>query len=105
MLTLPIKKKWFEMIRKGIKLEEYREIKPYYESRFSKLWQGSLIGGEAIREIKLKNGYSANAPFIIAECKLRIGKGKTEWGAEKDKEYYILDIPGIRETVKGSRNE
>lgn len=97
MLTLPIKKRWFDMIRQGIKLEEYREIKPYYDTRFSKLWQGSLIGGNAIREIKLRNGYSANSPYIIAECKLRIGKGKAEWGAEKDKEYYILDIQGVRQ--------
>ena len=29
MLTLPIKKKWFDMIVSGEKKEEYREIKPY----------------------------------------------------------------------------
>lgn len=34
MLTLPIKKKWFDMIKSGEKKEEYREIKPYYASRF-----------------------------------------------------------------------
>lgn len=34
MLTLPIKKKWFDMIVSGEKKEEYREIKPYYDSRF-----------------------------------------------------------------------
>lgn len=34
MLTLPIKKKWFDMIKSGEKKEEYREIKPYYDSRF-----------------------------------------------------------------------
>ena len=30
MLTLPIKKKWFDMTLNGEKKEEYREIKPYY---------------------------------------------------------------------------
>ena len=35
MLTLPIKKKWFDMIKSGEKKEEYREIKPYYTSRFN----------------------------------------------------------------------
>ena len=29
MLTLPIKKKWFDMILSGEKKEEYREIKPF----------------------------------------------------------------------------
>lgn len=96
MLTLPIKKKWFEMIRKGEKFEEYREIKPYYTTRFKNVWNGSLIGGTAIREIMFRNGYTAKSPYIIAACTLRIGKGKPEWGAEKDKEYYILEIQGIR---------
>ena len=35
-LTLAIKKKWFDMIASGVKLEKYREIKPYYQSRFNK---------------------------------------------------------------------
>lgn len=34
MLTLPIKKKWFDMILSGEKKEEYREIKEYYDVRF-----------------------------------------------------------------------
>ena len=34
MLTLPIKKKWFDMIKSGEKKEEYREIKPYWTKRF-----------------------------------------------------------------------
>ena len=35
MLVLPIKKKWFEMIASGEKKEEYREIKPYWVTRFN----------------------------------------------------------------------
>lgn len=38
MLTLPIKKKWFDMILSGEKKEEYREIKEYYETRFQNLF-------------------------------------------------------------------
>lgn len=34
MLTLPIQKRWFDMILSGEKKEEYREIKEYYEIRF-----------------------------------------------------------------------
>ena len=48
MLILPIKKKWFDMIVSGEKKEEYREIKPYYDSRFMNafgrtdgIWRGS----------------------------------------------------------------
>lgn len=36
MLTMPIKKKWFDMILSGEKKEEYREIKPYWTIRLAK---------------------------------------------------------------------
>lgn len=36
MIILPIKRKWYEMILTGEKKEEYREIKPYYKSRFKR---------------------------------------------------------------------
>ena len=32
------------------------------------------------------------SPKIKCRCKLRIGQGKEEWGAEKGKEYYVLEI-------------
>lgn len=95
MLILPIKKKWFDMILLGEKKEEYREIKPYYESRFTNLWKGSLIGGLAEREILFRNGYSKNSPSFIAKCSVKIGCGNPEWGAEKGKPYYILEIHEI----------
>ena len=38
MIILPIKRKWYEMILTGEKKEEYREIKPYYKSRFKKVF-------------------------------------------------------------------
>ena len=95
MLTLPIKKKWFDMILLGEKQEEYREIKPYYESRFRNAWKGSLIGGNAHREIMFRNGYSKTSPSFIARCTLSVGTGKEEWGAEKGKEYFVLTIHEI----------
>ena len=95
MLTLPIKKKWFDMIADGTKLEEYREIKPYYTARFNKLWQGSLIGGEAKRQIVFRNGYYAESPSLIATVTIDTGPGRTEWGAEEGKEYYRLHIKEI----------
>lgn len=37
MLILPTKKRWFDMILSGEKLEEYRDIKPYYTTRFKNI--------------------------------------------------------------------
>lgn len=55
-MILPIKKKWFDMILSGEKKEEYREIKPYYESRFSKCFK---YNRECI--ITFRNGYGKKA--------------------------------------------
>ena len=48
MLILPIKKKWFDMIASGEKKEEYREIKPYYDSRFMNAFGFLLVGGQMV---------------------------------------------------------
>lgn len=97
MLTLPIKKKWFDMILSGKKKEEYRKLSPYYRVKFKNLWQGSLIGFDAKRKIIFRNGYSRKSPSLIATVTLDIGKGRTEWGAKEGKNYYILKIHSIDE--------
>lgn len=103
MLILIIKKKWFDMILSGEKKEEYREFKPYYESRLNKEfdvieYHGSLINAfeeNPEREIIFRNGYRKTSPSFIAKCTLSVGTGKEEWGAEKDKQYFILTIHEI----------
>ena len=40
MLTLHLKKEWFEKIKSGQKTHEYREVKPYW----SKAFYGNLTG-------------------------------------------------------------
>ena len=122
MLILPIKKKWFDMILSGEKKEEYREIKEYYEIRFQNLFgaitihplypqdnlldrsEFELLQGEAVpeeirkdsvQEIIFRNGYSKDSKAIKARCRLRTGKGRPEWGAEPDKQYYILEILNV----------
>ena len=99
MLVLPIKKKWFDMILSEEKKEEYREIKPYYSKRLGNILLGYSIDNvspklyENIRfEIIFRNGYSYKSPSIKCLVCLTRGIGKTEWGAEPDKEYYILTI-------------
>ena len=105
MLTLPTKKKWFDMVLSGEKPDEYREIKPYYSVRFAK--QLGFIGAieimdEVLRakqsisfQVMFRNGYSSESPSFIAEVTLSIGTGKEEWGAEKEREYYKLHIEKI----------
>ena len=101
MLILPIKGKWFNMILSGNKKEEYREIKPYYTTRFRKIFEmypnSNIPIGLDRQRVGFRNGYGSNRPQFIAECSLDIKTGKEEWGAEPGKEYYVLHIQGIGE--------
>lgn len=114
MLTLPIRKKWFDMILSGEKKEEYRELKPYWESRLEPDFGVFNMGGTLVKgrvwspengehepndviDIIFRNGYGKNRPSFIARCSLKIGTGKPEWGAEPNKEYYVLKILEIKE--------
>ena len=103
MLIFPIKKRWFDMIARGEKKEEYREIKPYWTKRIIK-----MIGLDSVEEdvktilrgvktsnkyeVIFRNGYLKDSPKLYAKVKVSIGQGKIEWGAESQKEYYILHI-------------
>lgn len=109
MLVLPIKRKWFEMILSGEKKEEYREIKPYWTKRLNNEFDRmlkSMIPSDVERDlrkypqwltVKFRNGYSKNSPTMLCKCKIEAGTGKQEWGAEPNKEYYILEILEILE--------
>lgn len=87
MIILPIKKKWFDLIASGHKKQEYREIKPYYNSRFRK----HVISQEPFDCI-LRNGYSCKSPQIKITTKCSVETGNPDWGATPGNLYYVLDI-------------
>lgn len=105
MLILLIKKKWFDMIKSGEKKEEYREIKPYYTTRFDNiLYQyfkdenGNILCNHVdYFDVIFRNGYRKDSPEI--KCKVHISKGygNPEWGAEPNKLYYVLEILSVEE--------
>lgn len=109
MLVLPIKKKWYDMILSGEKTEEYREIKPYYDTRLPKEFGYFREGEKLIKanvyppadlsevNVLFRNGYSKKSPSITAVCSLSIDCGKEEWGAEPGVKYYVLHIKKIQE--------
>lgn len=87
MLTLPIKKKWFDLICAGTKLEEYRTITPRYRSMFQ---NAANERGEFY--VLLRNGYSRYASTIRCKVRLSIGPGNPEWGAVPGNQYFVLSI-------------
>lgn len=91
MLTLPIEKQWFDMILDGDKQEEYRDITPYYDARFTNAPR-FYYDGLSCFYVRLRAGYRKDSPSLVIRCWLDTGKGKPEWGAEPDKVYYRLHI-------------
>lgn len=105
ILHLNLKRKWFDMIKSGEKKEEYREIKPYWDKKFTKLnpicstylvWIKSIPYHPANIVICFSNGYKKNRDQIYIECEQIIQDyGKLKWGAEPDKQYFILKLSEI----------
>ena len=119
-LDLVLKKKWYDMIESGEKTEEYREIKQYWIQRLMRqlsiyacnyekvdketelfyseepkllkraVWEGGMIFKD-FDQVTFHLGYAKNRPSMTFELdKIKIGKGKSEWGAEDDKLYFVI---------------
>lgn len=114
-LTLPLKKKWFDMIKAGEKKEEYRrfgsvpkDLLDLKEIRKILYWNNRLI-----KEIFLEKGkdqctyrfnhfdrlvFTLGYPkaedterrLVFKNPKIHIGTGKHEWGAEPGKMYFVI---------------
>ncbi len=91
-LHLNLKRKWYDMILSGEKVEEYRELSKYWFSRFviAKLYIPDLIRQD-YDTITFSNGYAKDRDqFVIELIKIGISDGRPEWGAELDKKYFVL---------------
>lgn len=90
-LYLPLKKKWFDKIKSGEKVAEYREIKPYYVKRFC---YGPFHLFKRFEKIVFTLGYpKANDKSRRMEFKNPIifrGTGNPKMGAEPGKEYFVI---------------
>ena len=85
ILHMTLKKKWFDIILSGVKTEEYREIKPYWDTRLSKQYD----------IVRFKNGYNKYSSVFDIELKgIKKGIGNREWGGSSDV-VYILQLGQI----------
>lgn len=116
-LTLSLKREWFDLIKSGVKREEYREIKPHYIRQFIKF---EPLKDDLIRDYNFHKGFDEgeingitgellNLKYDVLDFslaypsreekdkwltfknpKIRIGTGNPEWGAEPDKLYFVI---------------
>lgn len=102
MLTLPIKRKWYDMIVRGKKLEEYRNPEYWLPRIIRERDRQFGLGrvGFAGMKVRIRAGYKKDAP--LAELTLKNVfhcEGKSEWGAEPGVEYLVLRIAKVEEIV------
>ena len=103
-LKLVLKKKWFDMIASGEKKEEYREIKPFWGKRLTTNLPGGLYlfsFREGLMPVCFKEydtvtfylGYAKDRPSMTFKIRgISIGEGIESWGAEPNKEYFIIKL-------------
>lgn len=100
-LTLTLKKKWFDLIKSGVKTEEYREIKPFWTKRLMQpvidYADGRISMPDVPREfdtLVFTLGYpkadDMSRRMVFKNPKIEMRTGNSAWGAEKDKVYYVI---------------
>ena len=103
MLTLPIKRKWFDMILSGEKKEEYRSLSTYWRERFVKAlgqYPASLPGGDSFY-VLIRAGYGKSCPTArLCVQWERCRYGKPEWGADGNTKYNVLHIIHVSDLTK-----
>lgn len=118
MLTLPIKRKWLEMIRSGQKKEEYRSLSPYYAARFKRFLGWKFLpasqaqvesalraaGSVPFKDVILRAGYSLSAPATMISGYITISTGRPEWGAAEGEEYYVLHIEKLEDLLTDEKS-
>lgn len=114
-LQLSLKTKWFDLTKAGVKLEDYRELTPYWEKRlllnirdidyslskeqidaicenFYKKCNNPIFKNFTTTTLTLGYPKSTDTERIIKfeNAGIEIGYGKEEWGAEPNKLYFII---------------
>lgn len=97
VLHLVLKKKWFDMIARGEKKEEYRKMCDHWKKRLTT--NNELHPESQCRNfdvVTFQHGYATDAPRITLECgEIAIGTGRADWGAEPGKEYFVIKLGEI----------
>ena len=91
-LNLTLKAEWFKMIEAGKKKEEYRSVTKYWIPRLTRMDQKTgKIHQRNFEKIVFHFGYTAKT--ITFKCNgIKIGFGKPEWGAPRDRKVFIIKL-------------
>jgi hypothetical protein len=77
------------MILSGEKREEYREMKPYFNSKFS-------ASNNSYTTITFSNGYAKSRKQFVVELKaIQDGFGISNWGAPPGVRVWIIKLGNV----------
>ena len=94
ILDLSLTYHWYDEIAAGRKLEEYREITPFWKSRLEQAFDGKTTF-KKYDAIRFRRGRYGKTTMLV-ECRsIYVGYGRPELGAPEGKEVYILDLGKI----------
>ena len=105
ILDLSLKWEWYDMIERGEKTEEYREIKDYYlkrlvyrsedmpplEVKYTKK-SDMLLFARMYNAVRFHRGQGGKQTMLFEYKGFKIGIGNPLWGAPKDKEVFIIKL-------------
>ena len=89
VLPLVLNGKWYDMIERGEKTEEYRDATPYWAIRLC-TWDNAW--GKCV--VEFRRGYGRDAPRMAFECDwvFHVCRSRhPEWG-EPDRPHYLLAL-------------
>lgn len=105
ILDLSLKWEWYDMIERGEKTEEYREIKDYYLKRLVyrsedmpplevKYMKKSdmLLFARTYNAVRFHRGQGGKQTMLFEYKGFKIGIGNPLWGAPENKEVFIIKL-------------
>jgi|SRR5574344_1517012 hypothetical protein len=107
-LHLVLKKQWYDMIESGVKIEEYRELKPYWLKRLTYICDtpfcchncdncncenaaNECCDSKCFEKVVFHYGYT-NRTMSFECVNITIGYGNTLWGAPTNKKVIIIKL-------------
>lgn len=90
VLNLVLMKEWYEMIERGEKLEEYRDINGYWLPRLVDL-NKRVNTFKPFTHVRFRYGYTKRTMLREIES-ISVGYGRPEWGAPSDRRVYIIKL-------------
>lgn len=99
ILDLSLTYHWYDEIASGRKMEEYRQIKPFYNKRLMdcscKGMGGPACSCRHYDAIRFHRGQGSPVTMLIKCLGISIGFGNESWGAPIDEEVYIIRLGEI----------